>query len=296
MEGPHDDEAEARIRRQEQVVDALLGGGGAAARNAAVAENRMVLSEEEHQWALQIKDALELIPELAGGATDYLCAQLALVDKDDVDNAVERAEKLQAFRETYKIEDTWEFGRRCIRDYQKLWPNHILSVTFSPRHGAYVVVTDLSKVDAKAMQRSPEGMEVFLRFFYFLKQAVYCDLGGVRTGVSYVHECHCHGLGGIDFKISRAFFTNLASFYPTNVHILKFFHSGVNMNLIVSMLRPFMPQSARKKITVGCQHERTLDTLFLDPNNSEASDRAVQEQLTELLQRRYDQDRTFSLE
>lgn len=67
-------------------------------------DNRTMLSEQEISWALNIKRVIESHPEL-DSLSDYAYAQLALIVKDNIQEAVERTQHMQCFREEYDIEN-----------------------------------------------------------------------------------------------------------------------------------------------------------------------------------------------
>ena len=74
---------------------------------------RMKLTREEHAWAWDIKDCIEMLDDL-DNLCDFWYAQLAIVCQDNVEDAVRRAYGLQYFREEFKIRDTFEQGRHCM--------------------------------------------------------------------------------------------------------------------------------------------------------------------------------------
>lgn len=80
-------------------------------------QQRLELTLEERDWALDIKDMIEMTPEADHNLPDFCCAHLALVVKDDVADAVRRSIHLKEFRGAYDIRDTPQQGRQLIQKY-----------------------------------------------------------------------------------------------------------------------------------------------------------------------------------
>jgi hypothetical protein len=96
-----------------------------------------------------------------------------------------------------------------------------------------------------------------------------------------------------DFKIVKNLFCQLLMFYPFHGE-LKQYHTGVVHNIMMSMLKPFMPDRVRKAVTTGLPFEGRLDTYYMVPDVATANQRLLA-RLTETLKRRYENEKTFSL-
>ena len=66
------------------------------------------------------------------------------------------------------------------------------------------------------------------------------------------------------------------------------------MNMVTSMLKPFLPAYLRKKLEFGCQFEQRLDTVYLVPSLEVANERILR-RIESTLQRRYNNERLFKL-
>jgi hypothetical protein len=75
---------------------------------------------------------------------------------------------------------------------------------------------------------------------------------------------------------------------------MKYVNAGTVMNLVVSMLRPFLPKEVRNKIELGARLEQRLDSLYLVPTVEEANLRLLG-RVEETLRRRYHNENTFRL-
>ena len=103
--------------------------------------DRMELSDHERNLAINIKTAISSDPEL-DPVSDFMCAQLALVDGDNIESALARVHQLQCFREEYGIRDTVQDASKQIVDYIKLFPRLQLCFTFYNEGGNYVIVAE----------------------------------------------------------------------------------------------------------------------------------------------------------
>lgn len=96
-----------------------------------------------------------------------------------------------------------------------------------------------------------------------------------------------------DFKLIKNHFSQLLSVYPFCGE-LKHYHTGVAYNLLVSMLRPLLPERLRKSLTTGMFFDGRLDTYYLVPDVATATQRILA-RLTETLRRRCENEKAFSL-
>jgi hypothetical protein len=103
--------------------------------------NRMLLTDHERHLAINIKAAIAANPDV-DSVSDFMCAQLALIEGDNIEGAIARAYHLQCFREEYGIRDTSEDGKKCFADYVELFPKLHLAFTFYFGEGNYVMVVE----------------------------------------------------------------------------------------------------------------------------------------------------------
>jgi len=149
---------------------------------------RMMLSAEELEWALDIKDAFGMVPEL-DRISDFMCAQWAVKLKGDVEEAVRRALILQAYREEYGVnESSLEDGIRGLIALLQLCPRQFMSWSYSKSDGRYVLVHDVAALDASTL-RNPDRQETFFRGSYWLHHAMCMDMESIRKGWITIAEC-----------------------------------------------------------------------------------------------------------
>ena len=100
---------------------------------------RMLLTGEERDAALLIKQLIEADPEL-DNLNDFQYAQLALMidlDYQDLDETellpklLDRARKLQVIRQEYSIVETFEHAQQVVHRAVDLYGDHFLSYSYS---------------------------------------------------------------------------------------------------------------------------------------------------------------------
>ncbi|CAB9503120.1 expressed unknown protein [Seminavis robusta] len=274
-------------------------GGGSESRHhgyhrALSCDNaeRMSLSQHERNLAITIKEAIAAAPDI-DLVSDFMCAQLALIDGDNIEAALERVYHLQCFREEYGIHDTATDGRKCFADYIELFPTFHLCFTFDS--GNYIMMFDNTKFDANKV-KTEENIRTWLGGTYYTC-AIFCpDFEAIRSGAVVVLENEGYAwkrdmrlLEGI-----KRVWSEVASVYPMSFQKMKYFNSGTAMNVLVSMLKPFLPKHLQKNVEVGCQFEQRLDSLYLVPTVEEANERLLA-RVEETLQKRYYNERAFEL-
>lgn len=283
--------------------EADASGRGATVRAAAAPRRalldkddprRMDLTEEERDWALDIKETVEASSEL-DNLTDFKYAQLALMDKGNIEKAVERAHKLQLFREEYGVMDTQVDARRHVRKEIELMPRMFMCYIFEA--GNYVMLANWSGFNAECLVDHENMVTHMVANYYIL--TCYCpDLEAIRQGLVALMECEGSDqqpVRSVHMQLYRKFWSELAAVYPMRFKKLKHFHTGVFINLLYSMIKRFLTPEIRKVIEVGCEFDGRLDQVYLTPTVEEANARLLQ-QIDEALGKRYENERTFTLE
>ena len=253
---------------------------------------RMQLTTEEPQWALDIKYVIENLPEL-DNLSDFWYAQLAIVCKDNVEDAVQRAVGLQSFRQEYNILETLHDGQRRLSDYVRLLPQYLLAFSFSHQDDSYVVVLDWNKANFSSLS-SVEKVNSFFAGAYYLHHALQPDIASIRNGCIALAECEgVEWSKKLDFKLLHKLASQMASFYPYKP-VVKHFHTGLVMNVLLSLTRQFLPGEFKEKLQTGFSCHARLDTLFLVPTAEAAMERMLC-RMHESLKRRFEKSNAFSL-
>lgn len=260
--------------------------------HAEVLQKRMDISEATRERAIQIKNAVEATPEL-DNLSDMWYAQYATVmEGEDMEKIIDRALRLQAAREEYKIVDSFEFACKSLREGLDEFPAYVFACCFIERDGCYVLMMDTTKFDNEKFDKNPE---IWMRAFYFLAHATCCDLEAIRNGAVVVFECD-----GFDWR-KHINLKNVKTIldehgmYPVQYHSIKSFHNGVFWNLLYSLVRKSSPTWITGKLQLGCKFDGgRLDKVYNTPTQEEAQER-LWARLVYCLRLRYDNERAFSL-
>jgi hypothetical protein len=169
--------------------DSTESRGGPLWRDSMVFDSpdRMMISDHERSQAINIKAAIATNPEV-DPVSDFMCAQLALIEGDNLEGAMARVYQLQCFREEYRILDTAEDGRKCFDDVVNLFPKVHLCLTYFDHDASYVMVYDNTQFDASQL-RSEENLRSWLGCMYYSSTLVCPDLESVRRGAIIIVEC-----------------------------------------------------------------------------------------------------------
>ena len=252
---------------------------------------RMKLTRQENQHALEIKEMVEGMPDL-DNLSDLMYAQLAIVCKDNVENAIERCYAMQEFKQEYIIVDTVQQGFRHLQANFALFPEQMLSFSFAQSEGTYTFVHDFTKFEPKAFT-SAEMAEDWLKVMYYSHILFFPDIESIRKGIVFVVECQGMGLRREVLRFLTSFFSQFLSYYPMNGQC-RLFHTGAMFNVIISMLRALLPQQMRESFQIGLQIDGTLGDIFLVPTVQQANQKMLRRMQT-ALQQRYHNEQHFSL-
>jgi hypothetical protein len=269
--------------------------GEPVARESIVSDSpsRMTLSDHERNLAINIKAAIKAYPEI-NAVSDFMCAQLALIEGANIEGAMARVHHLQCVREEYKIMDTAEDGTRCFADYINLFPRLHLYFSLSEDDGTYVVVYDNTHFDSSQV-KSEGNLHSWLGGIYYTCTATSPDFESIRKGLILIAESEGYGWKkGFDFKSLKKIWSEVATVYPFRISKVKYYNAGTVMSVVVSMLKPFLPKDMRPRIQFGFRSEERLDSLYLVPTLEEANLRLLGH-VGEMLRLRYHNERTFQL-
>ena len=169
-----------------QVGGGRQDGAGPEAQknpNGVFGPERMELSEQERQWALSVRSAVNATAEL-DNLSDFMCAQLALIHRENTEAAIEKATILQEIRQAFDIKDTFESSLSTIKLFVTLHPGYL--VTLINNEGTLVMTVDSSKKPTSRELRSLRGgVEKFLHGIYVLFHILNFDFEAIRRGKFY---------------------------------------------------------------------------------------------------------------
>jgi hypothetical protein len=255
---------------------------------------RMELSQQERDLAIKIKNAIARTKDMEQ-VSDFMCAQLALIDGDNAEVTLCRVHHLQCLKEEYRILDTLQDGKRFLVEYIDLFPNLFLCLSYCKESGQYILIGDNTKVDSSRLN-SEERIHSCMGGAYYMCQMLCPDFEAIRCGTSLVFENEGY-VWKSDMKLLKELkrlWTEVLSEYPLAVRRIKYFHTGMAMNILVAMAKSMLPESLRRNVETGCSAGCRLDTLYLVPT-LEAANQRLLSRMAETLQRRYDNEHVFRL-
>lgn len=253
---------------------------------------RMHISREHRDLALRYKAAAAQITEL-NALPDFWYVQCAIAIGDNIPVGLHQLIQLQSYREEYNIVDTFEFGRRCLRDIVELLPGYFMGCDFNKTDGNYMFALDFAKADMGAVRRSPQA---WFQGCYFVAQVAYFEFEAVRKGVTLVMECEGYDWGrNLDFNIIKQIWLELCAVYPLHLRQVRHFHTGVFMNLMVSMSKKFLPASLGDNIQMGCKFKGGRMDQFYNVPSLEAAQERLLSRLEMCLAKRYINEHEFRL-
>lgn len=258
-------------------------------------DGRMRLTREERRWGLELKQAVQALPDL-DELTDFWYAQIALVVGGDLEQGVERVYGLQHYRQEHDIKEELEHAKIMLARYLKRMRGHILHFEYRNREGSYVVVFDFLKFDTRELA-SDIGREETWAGIYYSNHAFNPDMEAIRQGVIFVVECEgfiWKAPGLLNYNVFRTLVENVALHYPIEHSLIKFCHTGVFVNTLVSAIKQYLPDRVRGKIELGAQTEVRMDTVCMVPNEEVAMQRVL-DNMTAALENRYRNESKFKL-
>lgn len=234
--------------------------------------DRMKLTKQEHDQAWTIKKRVEAIPDL-DDLSDLMYVQLALVCKEDVEDAVTKCYAMQEFRQEYKIVETLPQGSHYLDWGFKMFPRFFLSFFFSEEEGTFVFVHDVEKLDPKQFTTS-EMADDWMRHQYYGFRTFFPDVESIRKGIVLVAECQGMTMRRDVLRHNSRFFSEFLAHFPFT-GVSRSFHTSAMFNCAVSILRKLVPEELGRSFQVGFQFEGHLGDVYLTPNLQEANQKML---------------------
>ncbi|CAB9522360.1 expressed unknown protein [Seminavis robusta] len=265
---------------------------------------RMRLRGEERQWARAIKAAIEAEPDLQSLPSDFDYAQLACVDLDDVEEAVARTRRMQYFQQELEIEDSLESGLRFIREAVRLFPGFFLGMSFTYARGGghYTMAVNTNALNNGRLSNADgAARKTLMTALYHCLHALNPDFESTVQGIVILVECdhfdwNQHGNLAALRHIQSEVGVAVIKHYPTEWHQVRLFNTGMVFNMIMSLMRPFLPLALRGRVRLGCSSALgNLENIFVHPN-LEASNERFLMFFEDCLHRRYSKVASFSLD
>lgn len=270
---------------------------------------KLTLRDEELTWAHTIKTAVHEAEHLKA-VSDFEIAQWALVtmERQEMDEVLERIYKLQYFREMYGFENVtadssaetltkvWKEGVKLMREYVKqMEPGHLLTIDFMPSQGHYLIVWDRAAFDPSRVQ-SEYDWKVYQGCTYCLLQILTSNLQAIREGVAVILECHGMGLSNYNSQFEERRVSELFNYFPFKNKEFCFLNTPTVAIMLYKVVKPFFSLEFHNAVQLDGKidgFEGRIDTLYNVPNFEYAQDRLL-ERLQTYLKERLENQRTFT--
>ncbi|CAB9522931.1 expressed unknown protein [Seminavis robusta] len=253
----------------------------------------MIISDEEFQWARAIKASIESSTEI-DNLSDFEYTELAIIEQDNLEAAMDRAITLQGFREEFNVRNTLEDAVAVLHQYVSMMPKFFLSFSYNHTSGGYVLVSDLAEYDQQLIRTDP-GWQRHVRGIYYMLQSMNPDFHSIREGITLVTECDGFSFSNMDVNVAKSLCTDIFSIYPFAARQLEYFHCSLFLNITVSFVRPLFPKSIRSKFQTGCTFPGgRLDTFYIIPDLETNTKRTIH-RMQESARRRYAMTALFKL-
>jgi hypothetical protein len=266
------------------------------AHMAAADPRRMLLINEEAWWALDIKIAIEQDLELVN-LSDFLYAQLAIICKNDVEDALRRARIMQRIRNEYEILERLDQGCLALKEMIEIQRGLLLSFQFDADSSAYTLVHDLPKCNTTVLT-SADCVEKWMVGLYYIFHTLCPDLESIRRGFKCVAKCE-----GMDHTKLQGLnqlkdtFTELLSIYPFSGKLLHYHSDSASLAMATTMWKKTLPLDFWKRFIVECTNDTWINSLFSDGPAVEVvdADQRLLQAMTATLRLRFENVRTFTL-
>jgi hypothetical protein len=193
-----------------------------------------------------------------------------LVDKGNLEAAIERVVCPQAFREDFGIIENVNSGRRALHDCLQIFPDYCSSISYYAAGKNYSFVYDGTKMTAGRL-KIPFALDKWIKATYYIFHAVNPDLEAIRGGVLLM--CECEGFEFRKHHGMRTFveiWTKLGLVYPINIKQTKHSHTGVIVQSLLSMGKSVVSDEISRSFETGnvCEIGRLSDLYNPRRNDS----------------------------
>lgn len=263
----------------------------------------MHLTPQEMQRAQAIKAAVDESLTLAA-CTDFEYAQYALAhagSDSSLDLILHHIERLQGFRQDYKIQDTLEDGMACINAMTLQQPGELVSIQYLPDQWRCVAFSDWKAFQPKrCTKNNAQQHAIYLKGSYYRLQGLHPTLLAIRAGLVEVVECEGVTLeDNHDPVFTQYYYEELIVPYPKRYKSRCLVNSNLDVTVAQMEAKPYMTQNMRETIQWGKQVDGLIDKhripeVFLVPTLELARQRVL-ECVKELLAARYHYQATFTL-
>jgi len=244
----------------------------------------MTLTEEEIDWALDIKRAVqesneEILLQAARTLTDFEYAQYGLATEGDLEGALFRVRGMQEFFEEYNVQgNCMQEGKELLRGMMEVQPFVVLEVAYEPLRrknpnnpgdlslsgGHFITIYDVKAVrnDVKL----PEDWRKFLGGRYYMEHLSNATLYSIREAQGYVVETQGLTFNNLCMEHMKTTWHHLLEFYPKRFKDQKMYlcNTGVFGNMLHAVMKLIMGEKHKNVAKVGCNISKYDEDTRLD--------------------------------
>lgn len=255
---------------------------------------RMRLTEEEADWAWELKKVIENSKEI-NNLIDFKYAAMAIVNRGDIQASLKQAANHQSYLEDHGLQDTLQEQIQVLRFLATTFPRLFLGLLFFEKDGRYVFIYSWKGIDLTEFN-TPEKSRFWAAALLYPLYLINPDLHAVRRGFIFIADCKDFDWKrNMDLKTVKMFWRDCSTSLPLRPHKLKYFNTGVFFNTIFSMCRKLIASEVLKIIEVGCSCEGiALADHYLVPDVETANARILG-QLEAAAERRHQNEQSFRL-
>lgn len=268
----------------------------------------MQITEQEREWALAIKKAVEADDELKN-LSDLEYVQYAIATEGDVPGSLKRAKGLQLFRQEYGINDTLDQGTNMLQAMlQDHEPGLILSVdkvqtTTSDAcddpdlFSHFVFVLDFAKINPKGIHL-PSHKRDTLGALYYAHHATQTTPAAIRNGCVFIAECEGMTFDNISLDFLGSLFREMKSHYPIRIKEISWLRAATAATVMFALAKPFLPRHVRETVNLQYDfqaYDGRLDALFLTKPTPEENAMFILQKTSSHLAERLRNEKLFRL-
>lgn len=277
-------EEQGEAERQAALADEL--GGDVLDDNMLLAEEEqppddMFLSSQERMWACQLREVVQREGNGIDPLTDFEYVEHAIVAQGNVEEAVERIRGLQTFREVYHPQETVDSGVYYFQESLRLQPGLLIHMDIVKETGTGIIAWNYAMYDPSRLLSTEQNWKAGILGQYYVWKMLQPTFRSIRGGSYQLIEGGDVGWHNFNMVSEQRWGEELANHCPHKVKQILVYHCGVIMNVVWSLVKPFLREEMTNGVCLGCTYDSenpdaTLMDMFCQPNLEAAEEKMVE--------------------
>ncbi|CAB9523555.1 unknown protein [Seminavis robusta] len=260
----------------------------------------MILSDQETQWALELKQAVTSSNGEAPVFNDMDYAQHAIVASGDIQEALARVRGMQLFHKKHGIDHSCKQIIFYLKGFLRQYPGCLLHLDNDPLSLESVLVFEttclgglsaLSQWENKGGTTGPGySWKVCVVGLYYLLYLLQPSFSSSRKGLLLAVDCQNDDWDDSTKQFGQCMLQELLLFLPVNCRGVMVFNTSTVANLMISTYKPFLPRNIRENVfmMMGSELQKgfnggtttSLRELYGQPSLAETEERALRRAVT----------------